>query len=61
MEMWRFVVACLLVGITTGYIAKIKCRSPWVWPLIWGALGLIVFGPVVHTVVGILIAFLFFS
>jgi uncharacterized membrane protein len=48
---------CLLIGVATGYIAKKKDRSPWKW----GALGLFVFGPVVHTVVGVLIAFFFFS
>jgi hypothetical protein len=49
--------ACFLIAVATGYIAKMKHRSPWRW----GALGLFIFGPVFHTVVGILIAFLFFS
>ncbi len=50
-------VTCCLIGTATGYIAKMKDRSPWKW----GALGLFIFGPIFHTVVGVLIAFFFFS
>ena len=45
------------LAAATAYIAKMKDRSPWKW----GALGLFIFGPILHTVVGVLIAFFFFS
>jgi len=48
---------CCLIGAATAYIAKMKDRSPWKW----GALGFLIFGPVFHTVIGVVVAFFFFS
>lgn len=48
---------CCLIAVAAGYIAKMKDRSPWKW----GALGLFILGPLFHTVVGVLIAYFFFS
>ncbi len=55
MDIWQILGTCLLMGIATGYIAKTKNRSPW----IWGALGFTIFGIIVHTLVGIVVFFLF--
>ena len=56
-EFFAALATCCLIGAATAYIANMKDRSPWKW----GALGLFIFGPIFHTVVGILIAFFFFS
>ena len=56
-EFLAALATCFLIAIATGYIAEMKGRSPWKW----GTLGLFVFGPIFHTVVGVLIAFFFFS
>jgi len=56
-EFLTALATCFLIAVATGYIAKMKDRSPWKW----GAVGLFVFGPIFHTVVGVLIAFFFFS
>jgi len=45
----------LLIAIATGHIAKTKGKSPW----IWGVVGFVFFGIIVHTLVGILVFLLF--
>ena len=55
MRLWQILGTCLLVAIATGYIAKTRGKSPW----IWGAVGFVVLGIVVHTLIGILVFWLF--
>jgi F0F1-type ATP synthase assembly protein I len=55
MKLWQIVVTCLLVGLAAGYTAKMKERSPW----LWGILGFVFLGIIVHTVVGILVFLIF--
>ena len=55
MKLWQILVTCLLVGIATGYIAETKERSPW----LWGAVGVVFFGIIIHTIVGILVFLVF--
>ena len=55
MRVWQILGTCLLVAFATGYMAKTKGRSPW----LWGALGFTIFGIVVHTLVGVMVFWLF--
>jgi len=55
MKLWQILATCLLVGIASGYMAKTKARSPW----LWGLLGFVFLGIIVHTLVGILVFLIF--
>lgn len=57
MEIATALASCLFSGVAAGYVADAQNRSIWKWRI----LGVILLGPILHTLLGVVTAFFVLS